>query len=88
MQPFIYAGGRSTTASSTSDGWGWLEHVASQQGATAIHAAYGYEADDMVAAISQWVGTRLQLLAVCWLMSCQEEFFSLAIRVMQPRTSP
>jgi hypothetical protein len=52
--------GNSSSSSSSSsnvtlDGWGHLAQSITQPGCVVAHAAYGYEADDVLAAAAQWV---------------------------------
>jgi hypothetical protein len=57
------AGRGSSSSSVTLDGWGQLAQCIAQPGCISAHAAYGYEADDVLAAAAQWVSKNKQLQA-------------------------
>jgi hypothetical protein len=45
----------SSSSSSTLNGWGHLAQSITHSGCVVAHAAYGYEADDVLAAAAHWV---------------------------------
>lgn len=52
--------GRGSSSGVTLNGWGHLAQSITQPGCVVAHAAYGYEADDVLAAAAQWAASRLQ----------------------------